>query len=242
MLSSCQQRDWPMPQASHSQDHQTRPKDERSAFHRSLLCALFVLSLFGFTRGACAQTSNTLDVPTTSIGPGFQFAIADFDGDRRPDIAYVQAGQASPGNVSYCVDFLLSSKGRSCFPLVAPSGGLLVEARDVNGDHAVDLVVSTAWFRQPVAVLLNDGHGSFTATKPAAFPNAFQRATSKRFSSHQNLASLISALTQSRLSLFAQTPLSHPIAETRFRLRSACATPPSSSLLSNRGRAPPIHS
>lgn len=231
-----------MRQASHNRDHQTRPEDKRSAFHRSLLCALFVLSLFGFAGSACAQTTDTLGVLGTSIGPGLQFAVADFDGDRRPDIAYVQAAQTSPGNISYCVDFLLSSRGRSCFRLVAPAGGLFVEARDVNGDHAVDLVVSTAWLRQPVVVLLNDGRGTFTAARPAAFPYAFQRATSKQFSSHKNLATSISALTQSRLSVFAQAPLSHPIAETRFRLRSACAMFPASSLLSHRGRAPPIHS
>ena len=31
------------------------------------------------------------------------------------------------------------------FATYFPSGGLLIEARDVNGDHSVDLILSTAW-------------------------------------------------------------------------------------------------
>jgi hypothetical protein len=242
MLARCLQRDLLMRQASHKRDYQTGPKERRSAFHRSLLCALFVLSLFSFTGSACAQSSHAPGLPSISIGPGLQFAIADFDGDHRPDIAYVQAGQGSAGNSSYCVDFRLSSKGRSCFRLVAPSGGLLVEARDVNGDHAVDLVVSTAWFRQPVVVLLNDGHGKFTAARPAAFPYAFQRATGQGFSPQQNLASSVGALTQSGSGVFAEIELSHPLPATRIRLHSAGRILFSPSVLSHHGRAPPIRS
>jgi len=37
-----------------------------------------------------------------------------------------------------------------------------IEARDVNGDYPADLIGSTAWHRQPVTMLLNDGHGSFS--------------------------------------------------------------------------------
>jgi len=44
-------------------------------------------------------------------------------------------------------------------------------ARDVNGDDAMDLVVTTAMDSHFVAVLLNDGHGKFTLAKPGAFPS-----------------------------------------------------------------------
>ena len=72
--------------------------------------------------------------------------------------------------------FSVLTAGRQFFRLVAPAGGLLIEARDVNGDHTVDLVFTSAWFRQPVAVLLNDGHGRFLRAEPGAFPGAFRES------------------------------------------------------------------
>ena len=56
-------------------------------------------------------------------------------------------------------------------------GGLEIAARDVNGDHAIDLVLTAAWFRQPVAILLNDGHGNFSAVEPMEFPGAFDESS-----------------------------------------------------------------
>jgi hypothetical protein len=221
--------------------HSIRTKDGRSAGRSAILCAFFFASVCGVTGRAGAQAPDALRVPVTSIGPGLQFAIADFDGDHRPDIAYVPAGQGSPGNNSYCVDFQLSSKGRSCFHLLAPSGGLFVEARDVNGDHAIDLVVSTAWFRRPVAVLLNDGHGSFTAAIPAAFPDAFQQTVRTTFYAQQRAADPIGALTQSRLGVCTETLLPHPFSATRFRSLASVIFLPSH-FFSNHGRDPPTRS
>jgi hypothetical protein len=53
-----------------------------------------------------------------------------------------------------------------------PVGGLEIASRDVNGDNIVDLVVSAAWLKSPVAVLVNDGHGNFTVHDPIAFSAA----------------------------------------------------------------------
>jgi hypothetical protein len=220
---------------------QIRTKDGRSAERSAILWVCLFVSVCGFTGRAWAKPADAFRVPVTSIGPGLPFAIADFDGDHHPDIAYVGAGQGSLGN-SYCVDFQLSSKGRSCFHLFAPAGGLFVEARDVNGDHAVDLVVSTAWFRQPVAVLLNDGHGSFTAVTPAAFPDAFQQIVAASFCSQQRAENPIGVLAQSRLGVCAGTPRSQPPSVTRFRSPFASAIFLSSDFLANPGRDPPIRS
>ncbi len=236
------QLDCDMSEAKQNLSRPIRAKIERCAAPCAMfLCALLLLLLFGFTPSAWAQASDTGSVAATSIGSGLQFAIADFDGDHRPDTTYVQAGQ-DPNNDSYYVNFRLSSKGRSCFRLFAPSGGISVEARDVNGDHAVDLVVTTAWFGQPVAVLLNDGHGTFTAAKPGAFPSAFRRAENKSFSTNRHLVSPTGVLTQSRLSMCAEASLSHRPLETRFHSHSSRAIFLPSYLLSNRGRAPPIRS
>jgi hypothetical protein len=131
--------------------------------------------------GACFPTllpgAAIHDARVPAAGPRLPFAIADFNGDSRPDIASVQAENKESANTSdYWVEVRLSGCGSRLFRLVAPSGGLHVEARDVNGDHAIDLVLSTAWLGQPVAILLNDGHGHFHRVEPTGFPQAFRRS------------------------------------------------------------------
>ena len=140
-----------------------------------LLFRFVVLLLyFGLVHGGTPARAYAEDRPATSLGPGLTFAFADFDGDRRPDFASVQARQNKCGSSDYSIQINLSEVGRQSIHLVAPVGGLLIEARDVDGDHSIDLVVSTAWRRQPVAIFLNDGHGIFSRAELAAFPEAFR--------------------------------------------------------------------
>jgi hypothetical protein len=233
------QRDREMREGSQNLWRQIRAKDGRSTGRSALLWAWLFLLLFGLSGRAWAQTVDSWPISITSIGSGLQFAIADFDGDHRLDLAYVQAGQSRE---AYRISFRLSLRGQHSVRILAPPGGLQIEARDVNGDHAVDLVVSTAWFRQPVAILLNNGHGAFTPAKPAAFPDAFQRTASESLSSRHRRAGPISALTQSRLGVGTGTPLSHPLSVTRFRSPFTSPIFLPSYFLSNRGRDPPIRS
>ena len=123
-----------------------------------------------------AKAGGIQNQAATAAGPGLTFAIADFDGDHHLDQASIQTGRGAEGDSTYWIQFQCSTAGRQFIRLVAPAGGLLMEARDVNGDHTVDLVFSTAWFRQPVAVLLNDGHGKFLRADPGAFPGAFRES------------------------------------------------------------------
>lgn len=124
----------------------------------------------GVATAAPAADAQNSTVP--SLAQGRSFAIADFDGDRQADLANIQISSA--GSNDYWVRLRLSTTGRHYIRVTAPEGGLLVEARDVNGDDAVDLVVASAWLDRPVAILLNDGHGNFTRVDPAAFPEAFR--------------------------------------------------------------------
>jgi hypothetical protein len=112
--------------------------------------------------------------PPTSTEVTSHFAIADYDGDRRPDLATVQAGQIGSPDTRYWIGFQLSSGPRQTLGITAPTGGLKITSRDVNGDDFLDVIVTTAWTNRPVAVLLNDGHGNFTQFSPAAFPSAFR--------------------------------------------------------------------
>jgi hypothetical protein len=106
-----------------------------------------------------------------------QFAIEDFDGDSRPDIATVVEGRSGAAGNHYRIRFQLSSGGSQNIDLTAPLGGLDLSSRDVNGDDFLDVVVTTAGTNRPVAVLLNDGAGTFTASDPSAFPRAFRKTS-----------------------------------------------------------------
>jgi len=101
------------------------------------------------------------------------FAIADFDGDSRPDLASVHVGQSSSRSTRYWIAFHLSGGNGQTVGVTAPSGGLQITSRDVNGDSFPDVIVTTAWTNKPVAILLNDGFGNFTASDPAEFQSAF---------------------------------------------------------------------
>jgi hypothetical protein len=141
---------------------------------RYLLFASFILFLIlGLFGGSAAANADFRNAPVTSLGPNTQFAIDDFDGDLRPDVASIQVGQSGLSRTDYWIQLQLSEVGRQFIRVVGPNGGLSIEARDVNGDRAIDLVLVTAWRRQPVAILLNDGHGSFSRADPTAFPDAF---------------------------------------------------------------------
>lgn len=146
------------------------------AARRCLIGSLLLLLFFGLVGGSAAANTDVRKAGTASNGPGFPFAIADFDGDLRPDLVSVQTGRSDFSHTDYSIELQLSALGRQSIQLIAPAGGLVIEARDVNGDQAVDLVIATAMFRQPVAIFLNDGHGSFLRSETTEFPEAFSKS------------------------------------------------------------------
>ncbi len=111
-----------------------------------------------------------------------EFAIADFDGDSRPDLASVHVSQSGSREARYLIDFRLTSGLPQTIGVTAPEGGLHLRSSDVNGDSYPDVVVTTFWTNQPVAVLLNDGRGNFSESDPSAFPGAFTTSGSSRIS------------------------------------------------------------
>ncbi|MGB7284963.1 MAG: VCBS repeat-containing protein [Candidatus Acidiferrum sp.] len=151
-----------------------------SKFHESFEGARATrtaLLLVCFLLGAAAQTNaaGTLANGSANSSPRFNavFAIADFDGDCKPDFATVESQDGGSSRTTrYSIRFRLTAGPAQSFGVSAPAGGLQIVARDVNGDDALDLLVSTAWLHQQVAVLLNDGHGNFTLAKANAFPGA----------------------------------------------------------------------
>jgi len=135
------------------------------------LCVLLRVCLLvlvaSFFSSIPAQASN-VSLPTT--GRRLDFAIADFDGDGRPNLATIEPGSNSPSQTIYRIQVQLGDGGLRSVDLVAPSGGLRIAADDVNGDGIPDLIISLAWREGPVAVLLNDGHASFSLAESSSFP------------------------------------------------------------------------
>jgi hypothetical protein len=123
--------------------------------------------------------------------------------------------------------------------LVAPAGGLLIEARDVNGDHAVDLILSTS-LKQPVAIFLNDGHGGFSRVAPSVFPGAFSDPPSNWASASDQATEAVGVPPQSRPGIFqAAKTLANIRPRADSISRSGAIFCVVSLAVSNAGRAPP---
>jgi hypothetical protein len=196
--------------------------------------------LLGLVFGGAAARVCAENPPATWLGPGLTFAIADLDGDRRPDFASIQAGQYRPGSSDYSIQIYLSRVGRQSIDLIAPVGGLLLEARDVDGDHAIDLVVSTAWRNQPVAIFLNDGHGSFSRAKLAAFPRAFNAGGTIWLSASNPATGDLAIAPQPGAGIWSDEKHSGiDRSPARLLALSRAGFPPDSFLTSQSGRAPP---
>ena len=143
-----------------------RTLQERYRASTPALGALLLLFCLAAPHASAAPGSP----PALSVTSNSNFAIADFDGDRQPDVATVDLDGLEASRARYSIRFRLAAGGGQSFGVAAPFGGLYIAARDVNGDNALDLVITTAWLHEPVAVLLNDGHGQFTFVRAAASP------------------------------------------------------------------------
>jgi hypothetical protein len=100
-------------------------------------------------------------------------AIADLDGDGRPDLVMVRPTGWGPRGFQYQVELdLTTHRPSSPLSVSAEQGGLRVVARDVDGDGDLDLVIKSASSLTPVGVWINDGYGRFTRGDPAAYPRS----------------------------------------------------------------------
>ena len=132
---------------------------------------VFLLVLFGsFLACIPAQASN---VSLLATGSRLPFAIDDFDGDLRPDVATVQRVSNNSSNTIYKVQLEFSAGVLQSIHLVGPTGGGRIVTRDVNGDDTSDIIVSSVWREESFAVFLNDGRGAFSLADPASIPRVF---------------------------------------------------------------------
>ncbi len=212
-----------------------------------LLCAVLGLAAcFGRTAAIAASPKQEA---TTHLGASANssFAIADFDGDRQPDLATAEVERSDAHFTRYLIRLQLTSGRRPSGKLwqsIAVTGAfgvLQIAAVDVNGDSALDLVVSAAGETRPIAVLLNDGHGQFSVTKPSDFPVSIP-------DSPRRWGSELGQVQDSAVLIPSRTPQAEAKNENRLRVPRP---PPESALSAERafpadplysspgGRAPP---
>jgi len=201
------------------------------------ICFLgLVLLLLGSSRvlGSEGQSVPALGLP---------FAIADFNGDLRPDFVSVHTDSNRSSLANYIVEVRYSAGGGQSIPLLGPSGGLRIVARDVNGDKSPDIVVSLAWRKEPYLVLLNDGHGVFSLADPSFFSDTGGGAE-KRFDSNSlSVTESLAVPPQRSVGELSGGGYSlHAGLTTGSILPAHCASIISSLQASRPGRAPPKHS
>jgi hypothetical protein len=211
----------------------------RFATVRLLYLSLCLLFLVVFLAGGAAA-ADVPSAPASSLGPNLSFSIADFDGDAKPDLASVQTGKSDSVHTDYWVQLQFSGAERQAFQILAPVGGLQIVARDVNGDHALDLVLTTTWLRQPVAILLNDGHGTFSRVDPDAFPEAFHESNTSWSCATEHAIDVVGLPPQSREDICSEAELFlHLRLASRFAANSFSQFRVGLFLISHLGRAPP---
>src|SRR5258708_15040220 len=94
------------------------------------------------------------------------WTIADFDGDGQPDLltthpeGYVELQLSSRTGASFS------------FPVLGGDLGISIAARDVDGDHDLDLVITARGSHRPIGVWINDGRGAFEEGNAEAYSAA----------------------------------------------------------------------
>ena len=151
----------------------------RSVIKRLFLPAIAVLCLVACVWAGRLEFQNS-DQPIsrlvrTAVALGStQFAIADFDGDRQPDLALIRVTSDGSPSSQYSVDFNFSGGHKPTICFVGPAGGMQISPRDVNGDKFADLVVTSLLDSKFVVIFLNDGKGNFVSAEPSDYPGALK--------------------------------------------------------------------
>ena len=147
----------------------------RILFHLlCLICILFPVDHSLKAQNASLQYQPPVVLSTGDIHPNY-FALGDFDGDGKPDIAVTDSLQKTVS--------IYLNQGKGAFiatPIVTTlavdnTAGALV-AGDFNGDGKADLIVATIAGDQVSLVLLASGGGHFAVQPPLPGSFGFESA------------------------------------------------------------------
>jgi hypothetical protein len=217
----------------------------RTAAKAALLFCAAVLPFF------CAAATTT---PTTAppaqdsssavLRVNSSFAIADFDGDRLPDLATAEIERSDSRFTRYLIRFRLTAAASSSGQAIGVTGAFglpQISAIDVNGDQALDLVITAAGQKLPIAVLLNDGSGKFSLAKPGDFPTAALDSPWSWSSAHRHIPDLAALISTKAPQADAEIARDFFVPRQLAQSRSSASRgfPPDPLHTSSLGRAPP---
>jgi len=137
------------------------------------LCAFAALCLVSGPSWALPNLNSPVWPRPLNVGS----AIADLDGDQIPDVASgTNLGRTAQGYF-YRIDLDLTHNSQvKAFNIYSNEpNGLDVRAIDVDGDHDLDLVITSRILQQPIGIWLNDGEGNFTRGDEDQYAGAFRR-------------------------------------------------------------------
>jgi hypothetical protein len=87
--------------------------------------------------------------------------LADFDGDSRIDVVTSRAERLPDHEYSHEVSLMLSGSPSTSFTFRDRYPDVQLNSRDIDGDHARDIIIRETGTSEPLAVWLNDGSGHF---------------------------------------------------------------------------------
>jgi hypothetical protein len=158
--------------------------------YKAALAALFVAALnlaSVLVPTELPPRSRTFPAPLGSPPPSFRLgtaarpfgwstAIGDLNADGRPDYAIADRIGRHAAGFEYALELSISGVGSRLVSFDSPHEALAVTLRDVNHDHALDVVVTALLSRAVVRVLLNDGAGRFREAPTPASVSEWQSA------------------------------------------------------------------
>src|SRR5258708_28068766 len=100
--------------------------------------------LLGCSARGAAASALPAQAPT-------HFAIADFDGDSRPDLASVHVGQSSSRSTRYWIAFHLSGGTGQTLGITAPTRRLQNTTRHVKPDSFPHFILTTGFTTKTLA-------------------------------------------------------------------------------------------
>lgn len=138
-----------------------------------LLLAVPALRAQDGAEGVLARLTTTSPV-ARPISPlsGPRFAIADFDGDNKPDGALLLEPAPFLGSGSFQLELHFTGHNNSNINFQSPEPDVIVAAMDIDHDGDIDIVIQQSVTHKGLQVWINDGHGNFEKGRIEDYPSA----------------------------------------------------------------------